>query len=220
VKAIKIEPAEVVIETATATDTQVYKADVVILAVPPSVWGNITVAPQLINDLRPQMGVAVKHLTALSSRFWVNKSQAPSGSVDKIGMIWEGTDNQSRRDGKEIELTVFAGGDTASKLMGMSDKDREEFYQKTLDDTFSNQFIEHQIHSRFMSWPTEAWTMAGYSFPNVGEVCTKIKLLNEVFDKRMIFAGEHTCLAFVGYMEGALQSGRQAAMKVPGMIKK
>jgi monoamine oxidase len=216
VKAIKIEPSEVVIETATAADTQAYKADAVILAVPPSVWGNITMDPKISNDLLPQMGVAVKYLTTLNSRFWVNKSQAPSGSVDKIGMIWEGSDNQSWKNGKEVELTVFAGGDTASSLINMSDKDREEFYKKTLDDTFSNQFIQHRVCSRFISWPTEAWTMAGYSFPNVGEVCTKIKVLNEVFGKRMFFAGEHTCLAFVGYMEGALQSGRQAAIKVLG----
>jgi Flavin containing amine oxidoreductase len=31
---------------------------------------------------------------------------------------------------------------------------------------------------------------------------------------RMYFAGEHTCPAFVGYMEGALQSGVRAASAI------
>ena len=29
--------------------------------------------------------------------------------------------------------------------------------------------------------------------------------------KRLLFAGEHTCFAYFGYMEGALQSGKQTA---------
>jgi monoamine oxidase len=212
VKSIDIEPSGVVVAASKGSAEQVYKGDAVILAVPPSVWGNIRMDPKIIAGMASQMGVAVKYLSALDNRFWVNKSLAPSGSNDQIGMIWEGSDNQSCGQGKEIELTVFAGSDNASALANMSETERNAFYGKILDQSFQNLFTPNQVRSRFMSWPTEPWTMAGYSFPNVGEVCTKIKALNEVYNKRMLFAGEHTCLAFVGYMEGALQSGRNAAM--------
>jgi monoamine oxidase len=30
----------------------------------------------------------------------------------------------------------------------------------------------------------------------------------------MFFAGEHTCFAYFGYMEGALQSGKRAAANI------
>jgi monoamine oxidase len=219
VKSIDIESSGVVVAASTGSAEQVHRGDAVILAVPPSVWGNIRMDPKITTEFASQMGVAVKYLSALDNRFWVKNSQAPSGSIDLIGMIWEGSDNQSWKQGKETELTVFAGGDTASALASMSETERNAFYGKILDKSFQNQFTPHQVRSQFMSWPTEPWTMAGYSFPNVGEVCTKIKALNEVYNKRMLFAGEHTCLAFVGYMEGALQSGRNAAMKVQQMTR-
>ena len=31
---------------------------------------------------------------------------------------------------------------------------------------------------------------------------------------RLLFAGEHTCMAFFGYMEGALESGLHAALLI------
>jgi uncharacterized protein with NAD-binding domain and iron-sulfur cluster len=36
-------------------------------------------------------------------------------------------------------------------------------------------------------------------------------ILSVFIRKRMFFAGEHTCFAYMGYMEGALQSGCKAA---------
>jgi len=36
----------------------------------------------------------------------------------------------------------------------------------------------------------------------------------------MFFAGEHTCFAFMGYMEGALQSGPTAAISIIAATKR
>lgn len=44
-------------------------------------------------------------------------------------------------------------------------------------------------------------------------------LLHAPFHKRMFFAGEHTCFAYIGYMEGALQSGQRAANDILAAIK-
>jgi monoamine oxidase len=44
--------------------------------------------------------------------------------------------------------------------------------------------------------------------------CAGGPLLNKAFQKRMYFAGEHTCFAYFGYMEGALQSGQRAASSI------
>jgi monoamine oxidase len=38
--------------------------------------------------------------------------------------------------------------------------------------------------------------------------------LNRPFHERLVFAGEHCCLPFFGYMEGALQSGLAAASAI------
>jgi monoamine oxidase len=218
VTSIDIQASEVVVHAMTASAQEDYKADAVILAIPPSVWEKVNMDPKIKNEFLPQMGLAVKHLNSTSSRFWIKTSKAPSGSIDQIGMLWEGTDNQSWKSGKEAELTVFAGGDTADKLLKMDEQTREAFYAQALDNFYNNEFTLHWVKSQFMSWPTDPWTMAGYSFPNVGEVCTKIRKLNAVYNHKLVFAGEHTCLAFVGYMEGALQSGLHAAKQVNRMI--
>ncbi|WP_370129666.1 FAD-dependent oxidoreductase [Bradyrhizobium ottawaense] len=52
-------------------------------------------------------------------------------------------------------------------------------------------------------WPTERWTRAGYSCPAPGEVTRIGPFLNRPFHGRLVFAGEHCCLPFFGYMEGA-----------------
>jgi monoamine oxidase len=42
-------------------------------------------------------------------------------------------------------------------------------------------------------------------------VCRAGPLLTAPYRERLYFAGEHTCPAYYGYMEGALQSGLAAA---------
>jgi len=71
----------------------------------------------------------------------------------------------------------------------------------------------------FMAWPADRWTRAGYSFPAPGEVTLAGPLLHAPFHERLFFAGEHTCFAYIGYMEGALQSGHRAASAVRRAIE-
>ena len=69
------------------------------------------------------------------------------------------------------------------------------------------------VKSRFMDWPGDAWTKASYSFPAPGQVTTMGPLLRNGVG-HVHFAGEHTCYAFVGYMEGALNSGVSLARRL------
>ena len=71
------------------------------------------------------------------------------------------------------------------------------------------QFSEH----RFMDWPADPWTLGGYSIAAPGQLTAFGALLHESIG-RVRFAGEHTCPAFAGYMEGALQSGVRAAQSI------
>ncbi|UQD98517.1 FAD-dependent oxidoreductase [Bradyrhizobium japonicum] len=71
-----------------------------------------------------------------------------------------------------------------------------------------------------MAWPRDEWTAAGYSCPAPGEVCRAGPLLARGFEDRLFFAGEHTCFAYFGYMEGALQSGQKAAAAIIKAIDK
>jgi monoamine oxidase len=67
---------------------------------------------------------------------------------------------------------------------------------------------------KFMDWPNDIWVKASYSFPAPGEVVRCGPLYRAGLMDRLHFAGEHTCYAFIGYMEGALQSGLEAARRL------
>jgi monoamine oxidase len=54
----------------------------------------------------------------------------------------------------------------------------------------------------------------GYSCPAPGEVTTTQKSYAELIAGRIAVAGEHTSPAWFGYMEGALQSGLVAAVRI------
>jgi monoamine oxidase len=69
-----------------------------------------------------------------------------------------------------------------------------------------------------MDWPREPWTMASYSFPGPGQVTTVGPVLRQGLG-RLHFAGEHCCYKFVGYMEGALDSGVAVARRLAARDK-
>ena len=92
-----------------------------------------------------------------------------------------------------------------------SDK-RDASYVKELAQT---QAFQALVGSRFMDWPSTPWTLAGYSNPAPGEVTTMGPLLYAgVGGDRLHFAGEHACYKFLGYMEGALNSGASIARRL------
>ena len=73
-----------------------------------------------------------------------------------------------------------------------------------------------------MDWPSDAWAQAVLLVPRArpGHDASG-RLLREGVG-HLHFAGEHTCYAFVGYMEGALNSGAALAAPSPqrdGVVK-
>jgi len=190
-----------------------YVADFIILAVPPTTWKHIDMElPVKPEDI--QMGDAVKFLSKVRSRFWIDSRLAPSGFGDNVGMMWEGTDNQTLNTGQEIELSVFAGGKNADAALAAHKSGSAQGYFTHELGKIYRDYATNTYATRFEAWPTEQWTGAGYSFPRPGEVCTALKKLNEPFNNTLYFAGEHTCTAFFGYMEGGLQSGMRVAKKI------
>jgi monoamine oxidase len=78
------------------------------------------------------------------------------------------------------------------------------------------------VKYRFMDWPSDPWSKASYSFPAPGQVTAQGPTLRQGIG-RLHFAGEYTSYAFMGYMEGALNSGAAAAKRIAekdGILKK
>lgn len=196
--------------TVTLADGTTMGVDEVVLAVPPSVWPRIAIDPPLPVALRPQMGRNVKYLAVVQSRFWRRVRRSAEWLSDgPVGLTWESTAGQS---GAQAVLTAFSGGSSADQCRGWGAKERANRYLRVIESGFGDVAREF-VKGRFMDWPGDPWTAGGYAFPGPGEV-TAIGPLWQAGHHALTFAGEHTCYAFIGYMEGALQSGIAAAKRI------
>jgi monoamine oxidase len=205
--AIRAKEREMVVSTA---DGEPHDCDDVVLAVPPPLWPKIDFFPLLPPGLRPQMGSATKYLATTKEPYWARKTYSPNGHTDlEISATWEATEHQGA--GNSV-ICGFSGGPMADAARKISPADRDARFGLILDALMPG-YKDNFVRSRFMDWPGEQWTAAGYSFPAPGEVTTMGPVLRESYGQ-MHFAGEYACLKFVGYMEGALNSGVQVARRI------
>lgn len=210
VSEIKIDGNSVLV---TCADGRTIEADDVVLATPPSTWDRIKFSPDLPPNIRTQMGVACKYLAAVKKRFWLETMNSQYSLTDgDVSQTWEGTDNQQPDDPDNALLVGFSGGSAAKRCIAREGEAVDKAYLAELTKTYPA-FAENFVKSRMMAWPKDEWTKAGYSFPAPGQVTA----IGPTYYKglgRLHFAGEHTCYKFVGYMEGALNSGASLALRI------
>jgi monoamine oxidase len=122
---------------------------------------------------------------------------------------WDGTDNEAIQH--LAVLTAFAGGPAASSqnapesiIASMRHEVQRAYPQ------YGNAIRKTQL----WNWPLISSIRGGYSFPLPGEITQYGAHVNDGVANRVFFAGEHTCYAFPGYMEGALYSGVRTARKI------
>jgi monoamine oxidase len=208
-RAVTVKNGKVIVECG---DGREITADDVIITVPPSVWGNIRFLPALPPTLKPQTGSNIKYLVSLKNRFWKSENlSADSFSDGNVQFTWEGTDGQ---DGDApAEMVAFSGGPGAEAMRALPAYRRDAAYMADLTKRYPA-FAEAFVTGRFMDWPAADWTLCGYSFPAPGQVTTVGPLLYKGIEDRIHFAGEYACYKFVGYMEGALNSGVSIARRL------
>jgi monoamine oxidase len=217
VKSIVQNSGRCVVQTAAGKR---FVCDDVVLAIPPSVWSGLTLDPALPFEGHPQMGVAVKWLARVDGRFW-SEDEISSNALTNgdLSATWEGTKGQPG-DG-EAGLVGFSGGLAARDVLRREPKAREEWYRREMQVLYPG-FARHFKDSKFADWPSEAWTKGAYSFSAPGQVTTMGPILRAGVGN-LHFAGEHTCFAFTGYMEGGLNSGVSLARRLAerdGIAKK
>ena len=192
-----------------------FTADDVVLTLPPSTWSDLHISPPLPAELHPQMGPAVKYLSAVKRPFWKDSGLAPDSLTDgDIAMTWDGTAGQA---GGGNLLVGFSGGPAADHLRSMVPADREAYCRSFLDRIYP-QFQENVGNVRFMNWPSDQWTRAGYTFFAPRQVTTLGPTLQSGVG-RLHFAGEYASLGFPGYMEGALSTGVAVARRIAARDK-
>ena len=168
------------------------------------------IEPRLPLTLAPQMATNVKCLIAVKGRFWERAELAPEMLSDgPVSMTWDGTDGQP---GGAAAMVAFSGADAADQCREWRPESRGEQYMATLEPVYKA-IRPNFVKYRFMDWPSDPWSKASYSFPAPGQVTAQGPTLRQGIG-RLHFAGEYTSYAFMGYMEGALESGAAAARRI------
>ncbi len=202
-----------------------------VLAAPPTVWDKMTIGPDFpVANYTITHGGGVKLLAPFEKPFWENltpsagapfKGLAASAWWDEMGQVWESTDKQSawEKIGKQpprrkrgYVLCTYSGGTIPDgKNVGSYTKQMDEFYPG-----YAKLMTKNPI---LVNWSEMEWIKTGASSPARGEVTRQGKNLVEApFMGRLHFAGEHTCVPFHGYMEGALQSGARAGRDIVDLL--
>src|ERR1700721_760223 len=186
----------------------------VVRANPSSVWSNIVfededVAASLRNP--PKTGKNVKYLMRLRDRFWEDFSSSPTLSEDgPVDLTWETTEDDKTGD---FALVAFSGADDAEQCSKWKAGERKRRYASKMQAAHPG--IGRQIgRDKFMDWPNERGRRGSYYFPRVNEVTKWGPFWKAGHGGWLHFAGEHTCYAFMGYMEGALSSGYRVARRI------
>jgi monoamine oxidase len=194
----------------TLANGKVLEGDHVLLTAPPPVWNRIAIEPALPAGLVPQMGTNVKFLMALNGPFWRRAELGPEMMTDgPVSATWHATDGQR---GAGEALVAFSGGTAADTCREWTATQRTENYLTELQKVYKG-IRPSFIRARFMDWPSDPWVKASYSFPAPGQVTTQGPIFRQGIG-RLHFAGEYTSYAFMGYMEGALNSGAAAARRI------
>ena len=188
-----------------------HECDYAVLAIPPLTWNRIAFTPRLHVTALPQMGSNVKFLMKTNQRFWRRGRLSPEMMTDgPVHLTWHATLNQKVAG---AGVVAFSGGAASDTCRGWVPAERTERYLAALSPIYPGLRASFE-RARFMDWPSDPWVKGSYSFPAPGEVTTLGPQLQQPLGGRVFLAGEHTCYAFVGYMEGALQSGARAAKRI------
>jgi monoamine oxidase len=208
VESVQVSKAAVKVTCQTG---ETLEPDDVVLAIPPSTWGAIRFEPPLPDVLHPQMGHNIKFLISLRDACW-EKSDLPSSSMSDgpIGFTWSATAGQD--GGPEQVLVAFAGAAAADDFSREKPDERDRQMKSEIASRYPG-FEESFVRSQFIDWPGQKWTQGSYSTPAPGQVTRQGPILAQGLD-RLHFAGEHACLKFVGFMEGALNSGATVARRI------
>ena len=197
-------------------DQQQLTADYVVVALPASTLRSVRFMPtlpasqwQAISTLR--YGRATRVLLQFESRFWKHTGRPTAYGTDQpIGAVWDANEQQESRPGI---LSLLAGGKASTEVRAIIDRQGWRALVKRLAWLGTPSRL---LHGFTVDWDRDKWSKGGYAvFDTRFDPALRPWLARPA--GRIVFAGEHTSTKWQGYMNGAIESGRRAALEVAVM---
>jgi monoamine oxidase len=197
-------------QRATATMT----ADYLVMAMPASLLRRVPIVPALPTPQHQaivslEYGRATKTLLQFDRRFWRMPGKPRAfGSPLPFGALWEGNEEQAAKPGI---LSILAGGGASDATQAAVAADGIARFAQSF--SWLGTGPAQLLASRQVVWESDPFARGGYAFFG----STFDPMLREWLARpagRLFFAGEHTSIRWQGYMNGAVESGRRAALEV------
>jgi monoamine oxidase len=198
-------------------------ADYVVLTIPFTVMRRIEVKldmpkvkRQCINELG--YGSNAKLMIGMKRHFW--REQGYTGLAYSDNGIPNGWDNAQLQtaDQETAGLSILFGGRRGTNVGHGTQEQQKDKYLNLWEQIFPGAKAAFNGKIARMDWPTYPHALGSYICPTVGQYTT-IGGAEQMPLGNVFFAGEHCGGDFAGFMNGAAQSGREAAEAIVASIK-
>jgi monoamine oxidase len=154
-------------------------------------------------------GTGTKTLLGYSARVWNDHGYSGYAVTDlAVGTTWDATGGQPGPGGILLGYTV---GPPGVILGDRADRERAEIVTADAETLFPGSAAA-RTGGVTVAWQNERYTGGTYTAYRPGQVTAYWRAIREPFG-RIHWAGEHTDL-YTAYMEGAVRSGRRAALEI------
>ena len=192
------------------------RAKRVVVAMPPALANRIAFKPDL-PEPREALGARLPQgrlikITAIYDRpFW--RDEGLNGTVVSMNGPVNVTYDDCPPDGSPGILFGFVGGDEARRFLTLSADQRRAEVLKNLTDYFGPQAGSPREYFE-TDWISERWSRGGpVGIAGPGTLMAYGPALRRPFG-RVHWAGTETSTYWVGYMDGAIRSGKRVAAEV------
>jgi len=198
-------------------------ADYVILAIPFTVLRKLEMKIKMPKVKRKCIdtlgyGTNAKLMLGMNSHVW--RKNGYTGLCYSDNGLPNGWDNAQLQtpDNGPAGLSILFGGPGGLEVGKGTPQEQKDKYLPLWEQIFPGATAAFNGKVARMDWPTQPHTLGSYVCPTVGQY-TSISGAEQMPVGNIFFAGEHCGGNFAGFMNGAAQSGREAAEAIAGRIK-
>jgi monoamine oxidase len=200
-----------------ATDVD---ADIVVMTLPFTMLREVKMQVELpelkkraINELG--YGANAKVLVGFNSRPWEKLGYSGATYSDEMFQLaWA---NSFLQPGTSGGMTLYSGGKLAHDVGQGTAEEAAVRLMRGIERAYPGTTRERNGKVSRFHWPTHPWTKGSYSCYKPGQ-WTTIAGSEGLPVGNLFFAGEHCSYDFQGYMNGAAQSGADAAKAVMSVV--
>jgi monoamine oxidase len=162
-------------------------------------------------------GTNAKIIAGFNRRVWQQRGSNGSAFSDlPFQESWETSLGQPGNGGL---LTNFLGGNRGLAANQGNPQEQARTFATQFDRLYPGTAAAYSGKAARFHWPTAPFALGSYACYLPGQYTTIRAAEGETVDN-LFFAGEHTSLDFQDYMNGASESGEQAASEVLAKIRK